>query len=156
MNSHKFKRVLNLAPVFLIMLSLFAPLASFAQSDSVAIILRAEKVLIQINEAGSSSRLQSLFDVLGAESDFLLLSADKSVKLDCGRDARAATCVIRLLPSPSVNLGEKTLDSFVSWNDLRVVQAPVTEGSWMFESSRGDHLEIQVTTQGLRVFGNKR
>lgn len=156
MSSHKFNCVTILAPLLTSFFTLSFAAPSFAQTDSVAIILRPDKVLIQINEAGSSSRLQSLFDVLQEESEFLFLSDDQSVKLNCARNAEAATCTIRLLPSDFVAIQEKTLDAVVPWEELNVESPPSAQGRWMFESSREDRLEIQVSSRGLRILGNKK
>lgn len=132
---------------------LFAFLLSpaFAARDSVAVLLRPEKSVIQINERGGHSRLQTLFDAMGAGTELFWENEDKSIRLNCGRNQTAATCTIRLLPSPYVSIEAKQVSAFA---ELRGVATwKETELTW--ESSRSNVFTVKIFNGHIGLLGRK-
>lgn len=131
--------------------AVFVPCSAGAAADSVAVLFRPEKVLVQVNEAGSVSRLQEFMNVLQAGADLSLLSSDESVKVSCGRNREAASCVFRFLPSPSVAVGDRKVQAVLP---LSGSIAGVRE--WSFESSRGDRFVLRTEPRGLVFMAGKK
>lgn len=120
----------------------------FAARDSVAVFHRPEKVVVLINESGAASRLQQLLKAFGPELDLLWENADQSIRFNCGRNEKAATCTIRLLPSASVLVEPKKVAGWASG-----VAARDLELSW--ESSRFNRFTVKIENGNLTVHGQK-
>jgi hypothetical protein len=141
--------------ILLIALSLLA-MPAFAAHDSLMFIVRKEKALVQINEPGSASRLQTLLASLSTEHSVLLMNADQSIKLDCERGERAATCVIRILPGAQTKLEPATAQAFVKLAELGIPgDRLVADQAHEFQSSNGDRFTIRVRAGQLELEGQK-
>lgn len=128
-------------------LTMFASLQATAAQDSVAVFFNPNKTVVLVNEQ-YPDRLQAFMDHMAANGELHLLSEDESIKIDCGRTAKSASCTFRLLPSQSVQFGNKIVTASV----------PVTASESFatnFESSRGDQFEIQIADGVLTLKANK-
>lgn len=127
-----------------------------ADWDSVAVIYRPEKVLVQINERASANfRLDTLMTELGFDKKMIVLSADKSLKLDCERNAEAATCILRFQPSPTVTLEPRKATADVDLSELKLPLAP-TDLGLSFLNSNGDYVNLKVHNGRLQITAAKR
>lgn len=131
---------------------LFAGLSAFAATDSVAVFQRPEKIVVQINESGANSRLQKFLSAWTAGADLLWESLAKDIHINCGRNASAATCVIRLIPSQNV-----AVEDTVAQTEYRFEGAPAPQDSEAsFESSRGQKFSMAVTGGVLKIKADSR
>lgn len=142
------------ATITALILSLMTASSAFAAADSVGVFYRPEKVVVLINEDYRTSRLAEMMDALGLGEKALLLSSDESIKIDCGRNAQAASCTFRFLPSAIVNVGHKNVEVLVTAEELKLPQAPAFE--MVFESSMADRFVMQVAHGKVYFFANKR
>lgn len=113
-------------------LILFTSIQSFAAADSVAVFFSTQKTVVLVNEH-SPNRLHAWMDQLGADKELHILSADESIKIDCGRTETTASCTFRLLPSENVQFGNKSVIAAMNLNG-KFSGASTYE----FISSRGD------------------
>lgn len=126
--------------------------ASAAQ-DSVAVFLRAEKIVVLINEA-NNGRLQEWMNHLGLGTDLFAVSADENIRLSCGRRADVASCTFRLIPSASVKLNQKTVIAQASLAELQLPAVGNFEMS--FASSREDKMTLKIQDGILQITASKR
>ena len=142
------------AAVVTLVLTLFTAVFAQASLDSVGVFHRPEKVVVLINEDYRSSRLSQLMDALGLGDSARVISQDGSVKMDCGRNAQAATCTFRFFPSDLVNIGDKNVEALVSVQDLQISSAQNYDMT--FESSMQDRFVVQISEGKMHFFANKR
>lgn len=129
---------------------------ALAARDSLMLIVRPEKALVQINEPGRASRLQAFLAALAENSHVLLTSADQSLKLDCGRNETAASCVIRFLPGANARIEGKTVQGISPLAELGIAPGrSVADQSYEFRSSNGDRFAIRVRSGSLELDGSK-
>lgn len=131
------------------LLSVLLPILSFAANDSVAVILRADKALVQVNEAGAQ-RLGRLFEAFGAGTDLKWESPSGDFFVDCGRRQDAATCIFRFHPSEQVAIGEKEMHARYACGS-----ACPANFSIAFQGSRGHRFELVASNGELRAFGKR-
>lgn len=136
----------------------FSAIAQTPKWDSVAVFHRPKRVLVQINEPGAVSRLQSLMTLLKAEEEILIFSADKSFKIDCDRNDRAAMCILRMLPSDKIEITGRTAIAKFALSDLQLDASAF--GSEPFEisflNSNGDNVKITVIDGILEIIAAKK
>lgn len=141
----------------LLALFAFAASPSFAASDSVAVIVRPEKALVQVNEAGAASRLQNFLQSLGRVKNLLLISKDESFKLECGRNGQAASCVFRILPGGRGWIRVKAAGASAHLSEMGLPgELSVPDQAYEFRGSNGDQFVIRVQNHQLSVEGTKR
>jgi hypothetical protein len=126
----------------------FASVQVSAAQDSVAVFFNPQKTIVLINEKGAD-RLHAFMDQMGVQDELHLLSQDKSIKIDCRRYDDASSCTFRLLPSPSVQIGNKEVTA-----ELTVNVPGTFETS--FESSRGDKFILQIADGKMFLHANKK
>lgn len=124
-----------------------------AAQDSVAVFLRADKVVVLINEQ-YNGRLQSFMNHLGVGTDLEALSVDQGMKLSCGRRTDAATCTFRFNPSALVKIEDKSIQAQASLADLNL--PIVSDFEMSFESSREDKMTLKIQNGVLEVKASKR
>lgn len=139
--------------LFSVLLSLLS-LSAFAESDSVGIFHRNDKVVILLNEKGESARLQNFLNSLNVEYGFDFVSADKDVRITCGRNIDAATCTFSFFPSPNVIIGYKTLEAAIELKNSELNAAE--EFSMYFESYMADKVFIKILDGHMYVSATKK
>lgn len=123
--------------IFSLLVSLLATAASsHAAADSVAVFHRPDKVVVQVNEAGAVSRLQTMLDAFGADKELLWKSPEGGLYLNCGRNERAATCIFRFTPSKQVGIRAKEALFVLPTG------SPAQDFHVIFEGSRGDRFRF--------------
>lgn len=125
----------------------FASVQVSAAQDSVAVFFNPQKTVVLINEEGAN-RLHAFMDQFAVKGELHLLNQDESIKIDCGRTAASASCTFRLLPSPSVQFGNKVVAA-----KLAVDVVGTFETS--FESSRGDKFVLQIADGNMILEAQK-
>jgi hypothetical protein len=128
-------------------LLVFTSVQATASQDSVGVFFSPQKTVVLINEEGAN-RLHAFMDHLAVRGELHLLNQDASIKIDCGRTADSASCTFRLLPSPTVQYGHKSVQA-----ELAIDIAGAFETS--FESSRGDQFVLQIVDGKLRLTAQK-
>jgi hypothetical protein len=119
------------------------PTFVMAQSDSIAVFHRPEKVIIQINEGHSkSSRLSDMMDFFNVDTHFEVISPDKSIKISCARNIEASSCIFRFLPGTSTSITLKKLQASTTLSDLKLEGNGVFD--FYFESSMSDKFSLQI------------
>jgi hypothetical protein len=139
----------------LTLLALFSSLSAQAAWDSVAVIVRPEKALVQINEPGSRGRLRSFITAFSEAGGFLLTSKDASLKLECGTNDAAASCVIRFLLGSGVVLKPKLVHGSFFAEDLGL-DRELGDLDLAFLNSNGDQFAIRTHGAQLELIGSKR
>jgi len=122
--------------------------AQDAAQDSVAVFFNPQKTIVLINEEGAN-RLHAFMDQMAVRGELHLLNQDESIKIDCGRTAVSGSCTFRLLPSPSVQFGDKSVTAMLA---VEVTGAFETS----FESSRGDKFTVQIVDGKMLLQANKK
>ncbi|MBX3020580.1 MAG: hypothetical protein KF799_02795 [Bdellovibrionales bacterium] len=140
--------------IAILVTSMIAISTSASNWDSVAVFYRPEKVLVQINERGLNSRLQSLMTAWNFDREMKLLSQDESFKIDCARNHEAATCILRFLPSPTVNLQPRQARAELSANELGL--SDISDMKIDFLNSNGDHFHLVVEAGRISIHASKR
>ncbi len=140
--------------VVALIFTLFTTVFAQASLDSVGVFHRPERVVVLINEDSRSSRLKEMMQVLSLPERTELLSADGSIKIDCGRNNQTASCTFRFLPSQIVSIGEKNVQAKIDLQDLNIS----SQGSFSieFESSMQDRFVMQVSESTAHFFASKR
>ena len=142
---------------YLMMIALSLPFSARAGWDSVAVILRPAKALVQINEPGTGGRLRSFIRALSDGQGLRLATGDDSLKLECGASAEASSCVIRFLPGPSVVLDTKAVRGSFTATELGIGEGRDLAGlNLSFLNSNGDQFTIRTSGQRLELLGTKR
>lgn len=129
-------------------------LPAFAAQDSVGVFHSPAKVVVQVNEAGAVSRLQRWMDWAGAANELELLSSDQSLRIRCARNADAATCTFRFLPSAKVSTAGRAVRADFSLADLGL--SPRAAFGVDFESSRADRFFFASDGAAISFVGTKR
>ena len=136
--------------------------------DSVAVFYRPEKTVVQINERGDDgSRLKQFMNLFenenidnsGSTTDIVFESKDKNMRIDCGRNKEAATCMMRFLPSERILLQDKTVMAVFALNDLDLPyfsESRARDFRISFKNSNGDQFAISYEAGYLRFDGRKR
>lgn len=133
--------------LFIAGLTMFASLQASAAQDSVAVFFNPNKTVVLVNEQ-YPDRLQAFMDQMAVGGELHLLSDDESIKIDCGRTAKSASCTFRLLPSAAVQFGHKAVAA-----TMRVSIAGSFETA--FESSRGDQFVVLISEGTMILKANK-
>ncbi len=126
-------------------LILMSSLQAVASSDSVAVMLRPEKTVVLINEF-KTSRVHAWMDLMGVGSELHLLNQDQSIKVDCGRQEKTASCTFRFLPSHAVKFDTGLVEAVMPLENAAPGDLEIS-----FESSRGDRFVI-VQSEGQIYF----
>lgn len=138
-------------------LSFVSMMASFsfasAAQDSVAVFLRAEKIVVLINEA-QRGRVHEWMNHLGLGTDLVAVSEDGNIRLSCGRKVDVASCTFRLNPSARVRLDGKTVTAQASLAELQL--PAVGNFEMTFESSRADKMVLKIQEGVLTITASKR
>ncbi|HEY1078987.1 MAG TPA: hypothetical protein VGE46_02785 [Bdellovibrio sp.] len=134
--------------------TLLATVFAQASLDSVGVFHRPERVVVLINEDSRSSRLSQMMDSLNLSDRAQLISADGSIKIECGRTGRVASCTFRFLPSDLVVIGKKNVQAKVALENLKMY----SEASFVmeFESAMQDRFIMQVSEGSVSFFAHKR
>lgn len=140
----------------LIVLGSCLPLLSEARPlwDSVAVFHRPERVVIQVNEEGAVSRLQAFMNLAGPAKDFVRFSADESIKVDCGRNSEAASCILRFLPSAQVKIVQREVRAEVTLQELQFDESAGYAADFL--NSNGDYLHLRIESGHLQIHAGKR
>jgi hypothetical protein len=130
--------------------------SAFAQSDSVAVFHRPEKVLIQINEGDEGTRrLIDMMENLKQEKQFHVSSKDENLIISCGRGAaEVASCIFKFLPGKNVNIVNKQVDASISLAELKLES--VSNFEIYFESSMKDKFLLKITDGILSISASKK
>jgi hypothetical protein len=139
----------------LALLALLFSIPAQAAWDSVAVIVRPEKALVQINEPGTKGRLRSFIAAVSDEGGFLLLNKGESLKLECGTSESAASCVLRFLPGPGVILKPKLVQGSFFAEDFGV-NHELGDLELAFLNSNGDRFLIRTHGTQLELTGSKK
>lgn len=129
--------------------------AAMAQSDSVGVFHRPEKVIILINEGNQgTSRLSDMMDFLKVGDNFQVFSPDQNIKISCARGNGAATCTFRFFPGQDVLISPKNLEASTALSGLSLK----TEGSFelYFESSMEDKFLLSIVDGHIHFSASKR
>lgn len=134
--------------------------------DAVGVYHNPDKVVVQINEPGAqgqpSSRLQNWMDLfLGTKpvQSLYFLSDDESLKINCHRDSKRSSCVMRFFPGEDVRIFDRGVEATISPEALSVLgfQPPAEAFDISFLNSNGDHFRIWIDTEGrTHLWGEKK
>lgn len=124
--------------------------------DAVAVFYRPEKVVIQINEENHQGRLDQLIRVFQKEDNLLLLSRDKSFKLNCARGTIGITCIFRFLPSPMIKIENRTVSAQLNIKDLNLLPEESSELEISFLNSNDDYMKLTVLDEKVLLIASKR
>ena len=134
---------------------LLLALPAFAAQDSVGVFHSPAKVVVQVNEAGATSRLQRWMDWAGGpKSEFELLSSDQSLRIRCARNAGAATCTFRFLPSERVSTVGRAVHADFTLAELGLPEREAFGAE--FESSQQDRFYFASNGAAISFVGTKR
>ena len=140
----------------LLLLTIFTSSIAMAQSDSVGVFHRPEKVIVLINEGNqqATTRLSDMMDFLGVDSRFEALSSDQNIKITCARAYGAASCTFRFFPGKNSEITTKKLEASATLSDLNL-QA---EGSFefYFESSMEDKFLLKIVDGNVAFSASKK
>lgn len=130
--------------------------SAFAQSDSVAVFHRPEKVIIQINEGYEGTRrLIDLLENLKQEKQFSTSSADENIKISCARGSEeVASCIFKFLPGKNVIITNKKVEATINLSDLKLES--VNNLEIYFESSMKDKFQLKITDGVLSISASKK
>lgn len=140
--------------VVVLIFTLFTTVFAQASLDSVGVFHRPDRVVVLINEDSRSSRLSQMMDALNLSDRAQLISQDGSIKIECGRNPRAASCTFRFLPSDLVVIGEKNLKAQVVLNSLSI--SSQSSYAMEFVSSMQDRFIMRVSDGVAYFLANKR
>lgn len=119
--------------------------------DSVAVFYKPEKVLVLVNESGREGRLKSLMKLFGPENEILKVSEDQSFKMDCGKNATAASCTFRFLRAGDVRLFKRGAEGHAKMSGLISEE----KDYFVFENSNGDRFWIRVKNDHITFRASK-
>lgn len=119
---------------------------AFGASDSVAVFQRPEKIVVQINESGSNSRLQKFMNAWGAGEQLFWQTASEDVRINCGRGDYGTTCMFRLIPSEIVRV-----EDTVASAELPLTEVNAGDIEVGFESSRGQKFALTIADRILKI-----
>jgi hypothetical protein len=130
--------------------------SALAQSDSVAVFHRPEKVIIQINEGYEvTRRLINLMENLGKENNFTATSPEENIKISCGRGLEeVASCIFKFLPGKNVSIVGKKLEASIDISDLKLES--VGNFELYFESSMSDKFLLKIIEGTLTISASKK
>lgn len=140
--------------IFFLLINLFIGVSgslAHAAEDSVGVFHKSDKVVVLVNEEGSAGRLQRFMDFLGVTDQLQIISSDQSIKFQCRRNDRAASCTFRLLPSDNVFIGPGNVVA-----EAALVEIPAGEFYMDFESSMQDYFQLRLKDGRVLLQANKK
>lgn len=136
---------------FVFLTSFLLSVTALASLDSVGVFHRPDKVVVLVTDNNPSGRIQEFMTALGTDELFIWKNSDQSISIRCGRSSREASCTFRFFPSESVQIENKSVNAFISAEELASADFSID-----FESSMGDRFILKNTAQGLNFEASKK